>query len=192
MNVRQKKYARKSLPQIWLMTDPRMDECLLVAVQCLRFRSGVILRHYHLEPTQRKALFRALRSICKRRGHKLFLAGDERTALRWGADGFHNRTAPFARARNFPRSAPVHNAHEIALAQRNGADLLFLSPIFATQSHADKRPLGPFAFNRLAKLATPHRVIALGGMNACKAAMLSKSIDGWAGIDAFRKPPTKR
>jgi thiamine-phosphate pyrophosphorylase len=192
MDVHQKKHAAIPMPRIWLMTDPRLDAELMTAVQRLRFGSGIILRHYHLESAKRRALFRALYRLSRRRGHKLFLAGDERTAIRWGADGFHNRSSR-ARSRNFPQSAPVHNPLEIAIARHIGADMLFLSPVFATQSHSGGRSLGLFAFNRFATLAYPRTVIALGGMTECKASMIGKKrIYGWAGIDAFRKEQAKR
>jgi len=43
-------------------------------------------------------------------------------------------------------------------------------------------------FQRLAKLAGPRRIIALGGMTRQTACMLGpRSIHGWAAIDAFRK-----
>jgi hypothetical protein len=48
-------------------------------------------------------------------------------------------------------------------------------------------------FNRLCGLANGSAVIALGGMTARRAAMLSSNhIDGWAGIDAFRKNKSNR
>jgi thiamine-phosphate pyrophosphorylase len=85
-------------------------------------------------------------------------------------------------------SAPVHDAREIAGMKAARPDLVFLSPIFATNSHPGARPLGPLAFNRLAKLASPSRIIALGGMNRRNAQMLSpRLIHGWAAIDAFKK-----
>ncbi len=193
MKVRQKKHRKKRLPRVWLMTDPRIDNDLLAAVQRLRFGSGVILRHYHLEPTERRALFLALQSICRRRGHMLFLAGDERTAVRWGADGFHNRVAPRTRFRRLSRSAPVHNPREIAVARRNGADILLLSPVYATATHEGERPLGPLKLRSLSSLGHGQAIIALGGMTDRKAAMLgSKILYGWAGIGAFRKRKMKQ
>jgi thiamine-phosphate pyrophosphorylase len=193
MDLRQKKHARKAYPGIWLMTDPRLDAGLLAVVQRLPFGSGVILRHYHLEPTKRRALFLCLRRICRRRGHLLFVAGEERIAIRWHADGFHNRTAPRGISRKILRSAPVHNAREIAVARRNNAQILLLSPVYATKSHKGARPLGPCAFNRLAKLGQGRMLIALGGMNASKAAMFNKALAyGWAGIEAFQKRTSQK
>jgi thiamine-phosphate pyrophosphorylase len=85
-------------------------------------------------------------------------------------------------------SAPVHNAREITSVKRSGPDLLFLSPLFDTNSHPGARPLGPMMFQRLAKLVGPARIIALGGMTRQRAIMLGqRMIHGWAAIEAFRK-----
>jgi thiamine-phosphate pyrophosphorylase len=115
----------------------------------------------------------------------LLLAGDERTALRWHADGVHQRNR---RQTKLLHSAPVHNAREITSVKRSGPDLLFLSPLFDTNSHPGAQPLGPLQFQRLAKLGKSAAIIALGGMTRQSAQMLSpRIIDGWAAIDAFRK-----
>jgi thiamine-phosphate pyrophosphorylase len=173
------------LPKIWLMTDERLGSDLLPAIQRLPARSGVIFRHYHLDAAARKSLFGQVRRMCRRRGHVLLLAGDERTAMRWHADGFHQRSQ---RASRLLHSAPVHDTREIAGVKAARPDLLFLSPIFATNSHPGARPLGPLAFNRLAKLVLSSRIIALGGMNRRNAQMLSpRLVHGWAAIDAFKK-----
>ncbi|WP_295498517.1 thiamine phosphate synthase [Sphingorhabdus sp. EL138] len=173
------------LPKIWLMTDARFGDEQLRAIQQLPTRSGVVFRHYHLATLQRHALFAQVLRICRRRGHILLLAGDARTALRWHADGFHHHSRGHT---GLLHSAPVHNAREIADVKRSNTDLLFLSPLFDTNSHPGARPLGPLMFQRLAKLVGPRRVIALGGMTRQSAHMLGpRTIHGWAAIDAFRK-----
>ena len=54
--------------------------------------------------------------------------------------------------------------------------------------HPGARPLGPLAFNRLAKLVSSGSIIALGGINRRNAQMLPpRLIHGWAAIDAFKK-----
>ena len=167
------------------MTDARFGDDQLRAIQQLPARSGVVFRHYHLATRQRRALFIQVLRICRRRGHLLLLAGDARTALRWHADGFHQR------GRGHPgllHSAPVHNAREIGDVKRSNPDLVFLSPLFDTNSHPGARPLGPLMFQRLTKLVGPKRIIALGGMTRQRAHMLGpRTIHGWAAIDAFRK-----
>lgn len=177
-------HDKTKLPQIWLMTDPQFGEDVLPAIKRLQFRSGVIFRHYDLADDARLALFREVRRICRQRGHLLLLAGDERAARRWCADGFHSREGR-RQSDRMVRSAPVHNWHELAQAKRNKTDLILISPVFATASHPGTSVLGRFGLMRLAKLARGMKVIALGGMNARKAATLN--VHGWAAIDAFRR-----
>ena len=110
----------------------------------------------------------------------LLLAGPASLAERWGADGSHGRGP----GRGF-RSAPVHDYAEIRAAERNDADLLFLSPVYPTASHRDAKTLGLARFAWLAR-RTPLPVIALGGMNASRGKRLASfGAYGWAGIDAF-------
>ena len=188
MNHRHKNYgAKPAYPRIWLMTDARIDVQLLAAVQRLPFGSGIIFRHYHLDMAARRDLFAKVRRIARRRGHAILLAGNEQTALRWHADGFHDRAGRRAASRRMIRSAAVHNTDEIAQAVRIGAHLFFLSPIFATNSHPGARPLGRLRFTVLAKTCGG-AVIALGGITKCKSATLKGCcIEGWAGIDAFKR-----
>ena len=180
------RFRNTPLPRIWLMTDPRFGDDLLPAIRRLPFRSGVIFRHYQLATDARLALFRQVQRICRQRGHLLLLAGDERTARAWHADGFHIREHR-RRSKRSIQSAAVHNRAELAQALRIGVDLAIISPLFVTASHADARPLGRMSFMSLATQAHGTAVLALGGMTASKAATLpNRIVHGWASIDAFR------
>jgi thiamine-phosphate pyrophosphorylase len=166
------------------MTDPRLGDELLAAIQRLPVGSGVVFRHYQLNERERRRLFRQVRRICRRRAHRLLLADSESKAMRWHADGFHG---PLAGA-HLLQSAAVHDIHELAEAKRIKADLIFLSPLYATRSHPGARPLGLSRFGQLARLAHPAKVIALGGMTRDRARSLdTQMVHGWAAIDAFRK-----
>jgi thiamine-phosphate pyrophosphorylase len=170
----------RALPKTWLMTDPRLDDCLLAAIRALPRGSGVVFRHYALPHPARRALFAQVRRVCAQRGHLLLLAGGDGRG--WHADGHHGFAHPSL------RTAPVHNWREIRAAKRADIDLLFLSPVYATNTHPDARPMGVAQFMRLARLAKPASVIALGGMNRARAQMLDKQlVHGWAAIDAFKR-----
>lgn len=177
---------KRPLPRIWLFTDPRIDACLEGAVQRLPAGSGVILRHYDLPEAERRALFRRLARIARRRGHVILIAAKPATARRWGADGCHGNIC----ARRDPGvlivSHPVHCPGEIAAAHRARADLVFLSPVHRTASHPADRPLGMTQFGRLARLAHMP-VYALGGMNARRAAMIRRICAGWGAIDGHNR-----
>ena len=189
MTRHQPRIARKKkLPKIWLMTDPRFGNELIPAIRRLPSGSGVIFRHYHLPHGERLKLFVKVMGVCRQRGHLLFLAGPERLALRWHADGFHGREGK-GRSRLL-HSAPVHDRAALRKAKRSGANLLFISPLFPTRSHPDAKTLGRLAYNELARQAVPATVIALGGMTRTEARALNPATThGWAAIDAFRKNP---
>jgi thiamine-phosphate pyrophosphorylase len=170
-------YQRR-LPKLWLMTDPRFGDGLIAALRKLPMRSGVVFRHYDLPIEERHALYLQVWRACRKRGHLLLLAGD----AHWSADGTHGR----GKGKGLI-SMPVHNAQEIGQAKRCGADLMFLSPLFATRSHPGARPLGAARFAHLANLARPAKVIALGGMTRNRARSLDAHlVHGWAAIDAFK------
>lgn len=174
-------YKKRLLPKIWLMTDLRLGDGLKAAVRKLPFGSGVVFRHYQLAADERLILFRQIQRICRQRGHVLLLAGQDD----WSTDGVHGR----ARVRPTQiLTMPVHSLLEIRNAQKLGADLMFLSPVFLTRSHPGARALGLAQFSQSARLATPAKVIALGGMTRNKAQTITKRIAyGWAGIDAFMR-----
>ena len=163
---------RQPLPRLWLMTDERQGEGLWEALERLPKGSGVVFRHYRLEPQPRRRLFERVRKVARRR-RLLLLAGGE--DLR--ADGIHGCPGKGL------RSASAHNLRELKRAERSGASLVFLSPAFATRSHPGSRPLGPVRFGLTARHARIP-VIGLGGLDARKARRLPH-IYGWAGIDAW-------
>lgn len=163
---------RQPLPRLWLMTDERQGEGLWEALERLPKGSGVVFRHYSLAPRERRKLFERVARMARRR--RLFLLAGG-AGLR--GDGVHG-----GRGRNF-RSASAHDLAELKTAERSGANLVFLSPVFPTRSHPGARTLGPVRFGLIAGQARIP-VIALGGMNLRRARRLPH-IYGWAGIDAW-------
>ena len=64
------------VPRVWLMTDERIPD-LLATVRRLPRGSGIVFRHYATPFTERRRLFRRLRSIAAARGLLLVRAGDD-------------------------------------------------------------------------------------------------------------------
>ena len=66
---------------------------------------------------------------------------------------------------------------------------MLISPVHATRSHPGQPVLGVGGWRALAQQANrQEKVIALGGMNRARAAMMrSLPVDGWAAIDALIK-----
>lgn len=176
---------RPTLPRIWLFTDERNDALLDQAILRLPRGSGIVFRHYHLREASRRARFETVKKLARRRGHILFLGGPPALARRWRADGLHGHIKRRSNMTGLLHSAPVHDAGEIQQANRVGADIYFLSPVFATRSHSGQRPLNPLQTRRLAALCNG-AVIYLGGMNRHRyRARKNHLIHGWAAIDAL-------
>jgi len=174
----------RAIPTVWLMTDERLGESLWLALARLPRGAGIVFRHHATPVAERRLLFDRVRRLARRRRLMLLLADSAEQARAWGADGVHGR----GRNAVWPillRSAPVHDIGEMALAARLGADLLFLSPVFATRSHPGGRTLGRWRFAALARHAHVP-IIALGGMDSHRWRQLGKlGADGWAAIDAW-------
>jgi thiamine-phosphate pyrophosphorylase len=169
-------HRRQPLPRLWLMTDERQGEALWTALERLPRGSGLVFRHYGLAPKERQALFERVRRIARKRRLLLLVGG---AALR-GADGLHG-SGPGR------LSAPVHGLGELRAAEKAGAHLVFVSPVFATRSHPGARPLGQMGLARLAAAARVP-VIALGGMDKTRARSLAGlNVYGWAAIDAWSR-----
>jgi len=173
---------RQPLPRAWLVTDERQGDRLLPAVGRLPFGSGILFRHYSLPPDQRLALFLDIRRLARRRGHLLLVAGSAALSKRWGADGWHG----WGRGSGL-HSISVHSLAEIRAAERAGASLLFLSPVFSTRSHPGQQGIGLGAFARLSH-RTDLPVIALGGVDRERAGkVMGLGAYGWAAVDAWTR-----
>lgn len=182
-----------ALPFLFLMTDPRLGDPVAVAARLPR-GAAVILRHY--DDPDRAALGRRLAAVCRRRGLLLLVAGDWRLAAALGADGLHlpegllrgGAMAPalgWRRRRGALLSVAAHGAAALVRAERAGADLALLSPVFPTRSHPGARTLGPVRFAGLARNSMVP-VIALGGVTAATAPALAGSgAWGVAAIDGL-------
>lgn len=186
MTCRHRKKLLRPMPRLWLMTDERIGEAALLAAAARlpRGAGGIVFRHYQTDAAARRALFEALRAIARRRRLVLLLAGDARTAAGWRADGWHGRGGR-GTVRPMLHSAPAHDAREMIAAQRGAADILFLSPLFATRSHPGAANLGRVRFAALARRASAP-VMALGGVTrAHRHGLRGMGADGWGAIDGL-------
>jgi thiamine-phosphate pyrophosphorylase len=174
------------IPAIWLMTDERIaTPDLLRAIARLPRGAAIIVRHHSLAGPERRALFEMVRTAAHSRGAKVLVAGPARLARLWGADGHHGRSAAPASSKHWLHSAPVHNQSERIAAERAGADVLLISPLFATQSHPGAPTLGPVRFAALARSAHLP-VIALGGVRPRHARLIRQlGAVGLAAIDGL-------
>ncbi len=169
------------LPRLWLMTDERIADAPS-AVARLPRGAGVVFRHHATEAKQRRTLFSQIKRICRARRLMLILADTPAKARAWGADGAHHRSA--LKSLNL-RTVAVHDRRELQVARQTGADLVFVSPVFATRSHPGAETLGAVRLGLLSGVWRD-RTIALGGMNPKNFRRLrSLGLRGWAAIDAL-------
>lgn len=175
MSLRQNK-----LPLLWLFSDERNDGLLERALTDLPVGSGFVFRHYHLDEGYRAARFAGLAETARQAGHTVILAGDAAKARAWGADGVYGAAREVCSADGLIWLATAHDGAELAAAQ--GADGIFLSPVFPTRSHPEASTLGIHGFHVLAQQsAVP--VIALGGMTKDRAHDLQWP--RWGAIDGL-------
>ncbi|MBV1933194.1 MAG: thiamine phosphate synthase [Parvibaculaceae bacterium] len=166
--------------------DERRVETLLNA---LPEDTGIILRHYSLPQQQRKRLG----TIIKNTGRLLIVAGDPQLARCLNADGIHlpqwqSQSLARANARlshqpnHWIISAAVHDLGAGHAANQIMANLIFTSPVLATQSHPGAPNLGVLKLAQLVSRA--HQpVYALGGMNEQAFKRLRHTgIAGYGGI----------
>ena len=121
-----------NLPKRWLMTDERIVD-LDAAVARLRRGDGIVFRHYATPLAERRRLFARLLRAAKRRGLALVRAGDVAMRGEMGVHGAGRMTRPGM------RTWPAHSRIEAVAGKRAGADVLFVSPVFATRSHIGAR-----------------------------------------------------
>lgn len=120
---------------------------------------------------------------------RLLIADDPRLAA--DAAGLHLPQARLgealtwrARHPDWIITAAVHSLAAVIKAQALDLDALLLSPVFATASHPQTKPLTPL---RAAAIAAASRipVYALGGVDGQSAARLTSSFSGIAAIGAL-------
>lgn len=176
-----------ALPRVWLVTDARNDAALEAALLRLPRGSGLIFRHAHLPPGERRARFAALARAARRRGHRVVLSGSAHDARRRGADGAYGPPGRLSQGPAALRLVTVHSLRELAAAHRARADAVLISPLFATRSHPGAPALGPLRFRLLAARARVP-AIALGGVTEARARAFR--LRRWAAIDGLVKSPT--
>ena len=155
------------LPVLWLFTDQgRLGDPLMAAAGLPRGMCGVVLRD-DMAPG-RAATARALARICRGRRNLLVVAGDAALARTVGA-GVHLRGGRRLRGMAGVRGLVTSSAHGVAELRRAAADVVFLSPAFATASHPGAAGLGAVRWLAMARRAPRGVVVgALGG------------VDGWS------------
>jgi thiamine-phosphate pyrophosphorylase len=170
-----------------MMTDDRAADWPGAA---RRLPPGSVVVVRARDTARRRALAEQLAGLVR-----LLIADDPALASDIGAEGLHlpetrMREAAHWRAR-FPHWTITSSAHSLrALMGARNLDAVFLSPVFATASHKEARPLTPVRAAFFAALS-PVPVYALGGITVRNAALLAPAFSGIAGIGLFLSSPSR-
>jgi 8-oxo-dGTP diphosphatase len=184
--------AALRLPACYAIVDSEaLPAQKLVSRGDVRLRTLWQLRMPGATPGEIRRAVQGALAVDPERRVSLLINHDVELARELGV-GVHLKAAQLRRlrARPLPRDAWVgascHDAGELELAAALGADFATLSPVCATASHPDAKPLG---WERFAQLAAGARlpIYALGGvgpddLERARAA----GAQGVAGIRAFR------
>jgi thiamine-phosphate pyrophosphorylase len=180
------------LPSLIFLTDDERTPDPLSAIASLPRGSLVVVRSRNSK--RRRELAHAAARIAQRHGLSLSIAGDAALAVETAADGLHLSEAEIEkagryRAKSWLITAAAHSAHAVLRAHLSGAHAVLLSPIFATQSHTDRAPLGLTRLRTIAR-TSPIPIYALGGIDAENVESLKNiPLAGIAAIGALIPSP---
>ena len=150
---------------------------------------AIIYRNYTAK--NNKKIIIDIKNICKKDGRKFFISNNFKLAVRLNLDGVYlpsfNKIEKINKEnikKNFIIMGSAHSIKEIRIKEKQGVELIFLSPLFKTSKN--KNFLGPIKFNFLA-LNTNRKVIALGGITPKNLRRLRiTNSSGFAGISYFK------
>jgi 8-oxo-dGTP diphosphatase len=110
---------------------------------------------------------------CRPHGARVLVNGDVALAQAAGADGVHLPSRALMQLARKPEcglvGASIHNAEELAQAERLDCDFAVLGPVLPTRTHPGAAPLGWNGYTGIAGAATLP-VFALGGLKLSDAA----------------------
>ncbi len=130
--------------------------------------------------------------FCKQTKRQIFLANLPELALKYKCDGVYipafNKKIYYnllKYSQNFKILGSAHNIWEIKEKEKQGVNLIFLSPLFRVKK--TKHFLDIYRFNNLSKL-TQKKIIALGGIKKSNFKKLNLiNVFGFASISFFKK-----
>jgi|TARA_B110000003_G_scaffold261630_1_gene283536 thiamine-phosphate pyrophosphorylase len=136
-------------------------------------------------------LIKKIKNFLKKKKIKFFLANNIKIAIKLNLDGvyipsFNNRFKinSYSKKKNFLIIGSAHNLKEIKTKEKQGIELIFISPLFKTTK--SKEFLDCVKFNILSQL-TSKKLIALGGINRSNIQKLSLlNIYGFASISFLK------
>jgi len=119
--------------------------------------------------------YKELKAFCHKAGFKIYLANNTKIAKSLKFDGAYlpsfNEEMVYSikkKSKNFKLLGSAHDIHEIKIKEKQGVDILFLSPVFKKKNN---KQLKVYNFLRLCK-STHIETGALGGINSNNVKLL--------------------
>ena len=151
---------------MWIVTDEERapDPIKIINKLPKNLKIGIILRHY--KSKSRLNIAKKLSKICKLRKYIFLIANDQQLAIKVNASGIHVPSWSTLRRinRRFLISTSLHSRKDLRNVTLSKSSIVFVSPVYFTKSHPDKKPLGPIRAALLAKQSKLNS-IALGGIS---------------------------
>ena len=187
-----------SLPRVLFLSDEGRIKDPYKIIKAMPQNSGIILRDYN-NPA-RQELINTITQMAEKHRLTLFIAnnGEANNSYK-GVKHHHHQHWPNSGRAGQRRggryqliTTSAHNLADVGRANRLNVDAIFISPVFNTKSHPEKKPLNIHKFARLAKMVKMP-VYALGGINSKTARPIIKYgiAYGIAGISLFEKTNQK-
>jgi thiamine-phosphate pyrophosphorylase len=185
-----------NLPKMFFFTDRKRAGNIFETVKNLPQNTAIIIREYDLDYLSRLEFAKKIALIAKSKKQKILVGKSWKLAHEIRADGVHfsDLDSVFkipACRKKMILSFSCHQPKSLNIAKKINADLVFFSPVFATESHPNKKPVGIYALRNFAKKAHLEANIptfALGGINKNNLRLLSGAgVCGFGGISSFCK-----
>ena len=149
---------------------------------------GIIFRNYSKD--NKKDKISEIKKFCKKNKRQLYLANNLKMAISLNLDGAYipsfDKTfniLKYKRRKTFLLLGSAHNIYEIRTKEKQGVEIIFLSPIFKTKNY--KQGLEIIKFNILARMSKK-KIVALGGINKKNINNLKNTYAyGFSGISYF-------
>jgi thiamine-phosphate pyrophosphorylase len=145
---------------------------------------NIIYRNYK-KPIDEK-IINKIKNECRKSGKKIFLSNNIEIAQKLNLDGAYipsfnkNLNLKYKTKNNFQLIGSAHNSKEIKIKEKQGIDIIFISPIFRINKKIQF--LDTIRFNLLSSL-TKKKVVALGGINERNIKKIKLlNCDGYASI----------
>ena len=167
-----------------------IDKLNIEDIKDIKNETALIYRNYEKKPKIDEV--KKFKNFCKKKKIKFLISNYFDIATKLNLDGFYipafNKKFFLKRKNNFNKFILIGSAHnfkEIRIKERQGVNLIFISPIFKTKKQDNF--LDIVKFNNLSNFSKKP-IIALGGLNVgnIKKLKMTNSL-GIAGISNIKK-----